>query len=133
MKKKAIIKLPYLVGTYQLCRLNVDLRLVEGYCSGFNSRPTDIDVPCLDIGARQDQWWRIFDCVMHEAIEFALVQFGYAYIPTSVSCLNSTTYVFHLDHGELVRVLEDASYFAAKAMPDVAKAWNSLRMQDKVT
>jgi hypothetical protein len=111
------------VGTYPLCAINTDVYIVDDWSSSFNAAPDPKSRPVMSIGGRQKEWWKILDSAIHEAYEMALVLFGHAYTPARVSVNNSTTYVFQFDHGEFVSVTEEVSYFLAKVLPDLAKAW----------
>lgn len=125
------MKLPYTVGIFQLNRLNVKLQLVSGFNSGFTSRPNDKDCPMLQIGADHNAWWKILDCLHHEAEEFCMNINGFAFCPTNVDAHNSTTFSFHFTHGQFIQVHEEVSYFMATALPALAKAWNKYRREQK--
>lgn len=114
------MKLPYNIGVFQLCSVNVDVHLIDGTGGTGNPRPTKTARPKLMIGIDQE-WWKVFTTVMHEAEEFCLLQFGYSFVPTSTFIHDSTTYIYHFDHGEFCRVNEEVGYFMVHAIPKIQK------------
>lgn len=125
------MKLPYTVGVFHLNRLNVTVQLVVGYDSYCWSRPNDADLPLIKIGADHDRWWKILDCIHHEAEEFCMIMNGLAFTPAYVDAINSTTYVFHFNHGEFIKTREEVSYFLSKVLPKLEKAWNKYKKETK--
>lgn len=130
-KKKQLI-LPFDLGIYELCRLNVKVQLTQGWDGSFTSRPNAKDISLLTIGLDAEPWWKIINVAHHEAEEFCMIMFGYAFLPTSICCANSTTYVFHFDHGGLIRVHEEVSYFLSKVLPDLASVYNAYQKDKNV-
>ena len=110
------------VGTYRLGLINVDLYLIPGYSSSLTYNQ-DKKKPRLEIGAAHEQWWKILCELLHEAEEFILILYNYTFTPVFVDAQNSTTYIFNLTHGDLIKVNEEVAYFIAKAQNDLCKAW----------
>jgi hypothetical protein len=125
------MKLPYKIGTYSFCHLATEIYLIEGFSSSFNSEPNKGTHPRIDIGADQTEWWHIIDALLHETMEQAMVMFGYAYVCSAICARNSTTYSFHLTHGEFIKCHEEVSYLMAIVLPDLAKAWDKYKREKK--
>lgn len=104
------MRLPYKIGIFSLGNINVDVYLERGHGGAWLSRPSNTARPKLLIGVDQ-AWWRIITVAMHEAEEFCYNQFGYSFVPTAIDIHDSTTYVFHFDHGGLCKVNEAVGYF----------------------
>jgi len=117
------MKLPYKVGTYSFCRIATEIYLISDYSSGFDSQPSKGKHPRINIGVEQTEWWHIVDALLHEAMEQAMITFGYAYTGTTICARNSTTYHFIFNHGDFIKCHEEVSYLLTKALPDLAKAW----------
>lgn len=121
------MKLPYKVGRFQFCSLNIDLFLVEGASSWFEPHPNDTDCPQMCIGVDLKEWWRVLHSFLHEAEEATLVFYGYSFSPTSSSIGDSTIRTFIFSHGGLVRVNEEVAFFVSNALPVLERKWKKYK------
>jgi hypothetical protein len=112
-----------IVGTYRLGDEMVQLVLREGGGADFYTTPGDIPNPRMKIGAdRQSLDWLI-DSVQHEAQEHSMSILRLRFLRGDSYYVDSTAYVFMLDHEEFTEVCHRAAMFLGDCLPDLKRAW----------
>lgn len=119
-----------LIGTYELCHLNVDLYALTRESGGYlYTIPDKNRLPRIKIGLCHERWFECLEVLMHETFEFALLQ--YRYCQTWRFTSGHDGYSFHFTHDEFTEACGASAIFLAQCMPAMAQAYNLHRKKKK--
>lgn len=116
-----------IVGVYPCGPEYVQLVLREGDGGEFWTMPEKGHICRIKVGADYDQWWRIVDVLMHEAMELAMMRICCRYEPAPDHSRDCGSYSFVMTHAQFSNANARAAMFVAAALPDLAKAWKKWR------
>lgn len=121
------MKKPILVGTYYLGHENVRIFLRSGNGGDFYFCPADKGSAMIQIGSEQDHWHRIVGVLVHEAMEFGFARTGVRFDPAPCTTTSHASYVFMMTHEQMEVVASSIGPFLADCLPDLCKAWKSIK------
>lgn len=116
-----------IVGTYDIGSERVELFLRQGDGGEFNAMPDRSGIAQIKIGADFPTWHDVVATLLHEALEFQMMQRGNRYSPAPDHAQDHSSYLFVMTHQQFSEVTARAGIFVAHCLPDLARAWNRWR------
>jgi hypothetical protein len=84
----------------------------------------------INLGLDQD-WDELVECVLHEALEFTMIQMLLRYIPAPSFSGSNGDFTFIMNHQQFQEMCARSARFLAEVMPDLAKRFNHGKKKQK--
>ena|SRR4030042_2065231 len=111
------------VGVYFCGFDQCQLVLREGTGGEFFNCPEKGSISRIKIGADQNEWRDIVDCLLHEVEEFILDKLVLRYEPFNCMGKDHGSYIFVLRHDQFSDVMAKTADYITAALPDLEKVW----------
>lgn len=119
---------PKLIGRYVLGQEFVALLSRKGQGGEFFATGIKgIDEPCIIIGMGRPEFVQVFDTLIHEAMEAALVRVGCHYSPTMRTADDTSQAVMFMTHSQFSEAASRAAMFILQAQEPLNKRWEKRR------
>lgn len=112
------------IGCYELGPAQVDLYFTAGYGGSFLSKPAIGKLAEIQVGFGGGVWGTVVSVLMHEAMEFSMMQTGCRFSPNPDYGNENAGYTFHMNHTQFSEVGARTGEFMAACLPGLAKEHN---------
>jgi len=116
-----------IVGVYAAGWEQIEVVLREGTGGNFYFIPESgkNKVPCIEIGAGYDKWYKVFDVYLHEVDEYVMSKMGLRYRPSDNISDNHDDYIFQMTHTQFTEKNARVAEFICDSTYDLNKAWKT--------
>jgi hypothetical protein len=113
-----------LIGTYPLGDTYVDLYAVtDSQEAALFFKPEAGALPRIKIGLDDPDWRNVVDSLLHESMEFLMMQNNVTFDAVGSSPFNTQNRYFLFNHGQFCDLIHYQSEFLIAAQPALEKVW----------
>jgi hypothetical protein len=118
------------VGTYELGYEKVDLWLMPSETGGcFEALPANQPRTIIKVGGDYQQWHRVVEVLIHEAVEFAMCRQHVRFKRDGDLTSEAASFHFILDHTDFSEAIACAAEFITASEYPLNKAWKANRQK----
>ena len=112
-----------IVGTYELGFDKARLILRSGTGGHGDTLPTQSDISEIDVGADQEQWWKVLRSLLHETYEMAALKCMCHYSPNNSTGDDRSVCLIVMDHAQFSEINGRVADYVSRCLTDLREAW----------